>query len=100
MVSTVENSGLRLQSYSSLVQQAGSQSCQTVIQNALARAKKSAELEARFLLRSLISLAQIQGTCISLYICVCVCLYVRMPACLDVCACMYVFMYVCMHVCM
>lgn len=38
--------GEQLQSYSSLVQQAGSDSCQTVIKNALARAKKSAELEA------------------------------------------------------
>ncbi|CAE7861871.1 unnamed protein product, partial [Symbiodinium microadriaticum] len=38
--------GEQLQSYSSLVQQAGNDSCQTVIKNALARAKKSAELEA------------------------------------------------------
>ena len=100
MVSTVENSGLRLQSYSSLVQQAGSQSCQTVIQNALARAKKSAELEARFLLRSLISLAQIQGTCISLYICVCVCMSVCTYACMSGCLRMYVCKYVCMYVVM
>jgi hypothetical protein len=34
------------------------------------------------------------------FIFVCVCMYVRMYACMHVCVCMYVCMYVFMYVCM